>query len=435
MNQKINRSRREFLKNSTLGIFGAGVLRKSGLRGFQEDKKPPSLQIKDYRTLGRTGFKVSDLACGFIREPGILEAMLDAGVNYIDTAESYGTHEMIGKVIKGRDRKSLFLTTKMEIKKDVSKEGFLKRARRCLEELHVDYVDCMMMHMPETVETLKTEGFHEAMAQLKSEGRIRFVGVSNHGSFWYRDPEQSMERVLLAAVEDGRFDIFLMAYNFLQMDQAEKVLRVCRKKRIGTVLMKTTPVKNYYGLKQSIEKMREKGKDIHELYIKGLERFKKRVEKAERFIEKYDLQNPEEIKEAAVRFVLSNPDVNTACCSVRNFDELERTLSLSGTTLSNMEKKKLAAYKEGCGELYCRHACGVCEPQCPHHVPVNTIMRYHHYFEAQGREKYAMLKYKAIPGAKAEVCGDCPGYCEKACPYNVPIQPMLLMAHQQLSLA
>jgi predicted aldo/keto reductase-like oxidoreductase len=62
-------------------------------------------------------------------------------------------------------------------------------------------------------------------------------------------------------------------------------------------------------------------------------------------------------------------------------------------------------------------------------------MRYNHYFMAQGREREAMLKYAAIPGTKAEACGECPGYCEAACPYNVPIQGMLILAHDQLSLA
>jgi ferredoxin len=62
-------------------------------------------------------------------------------------------------------------------------------------------------------------------------------------------------------------------------------------------------------------------------------------------------------------------------------------------------------------------------------------MRYEHYFSAQGREKEAMLKYARIPGARAEGCGSCPGHCEKACPYGVPIQGMLLLAHHQLTLA
>jgi len=93
------------------------------------------------------------------------------------------------------------------------------------------------MHMPETVETLRTEGFHAAMQELKAEGRIKHVGVSNHGSFWYRDPEETMEKVLMAAVEDGRFDVFLMAYNFLKMDEAERVLEACRGRKIGTTIM------------------------------------------------------------------------------------------------------------------------------------------------------------------------------------------------------
>ncbi len=95
--------------------------------------------------------------------------MLKAGVNYIDTAESYGTQRLIGTVIKNFNRKSLFITSKLEVKKDVSKEGFFKRTYKCLEELQTDYIDCMMMHMPETATALKTEGFHAAMNQLKSD--------------------------------------------------------------------------------------------------------------------------------------------------------------------------------------------------------------------------------------------------------------------------
>ncbi|MDH5385777.1 MAG: hypothetical protein OEY18_13830, partial [Candidatus Aminicenantes bacterium] len=72
---------------------------------------------------------------------------------------------------------------------------------------------------------------------------------------------------------------------------------------------------------------------------------------------------------------------------------------------------------------------------CPQGVPVNTIMRYNHYFVAQGREKEAMEKYNKIPGTKADMCSTCSGYCEGACPHNVPIQGMLLLAHEQLSLA
>jgi len=244
-----------------------------------------------------------------------------------------------------------------------------------------------------------------------------------------------MEKVLMAAVEDGCFDVFLLAYNFLKMDEGERVLKVCREKKIGTALMKTTPIAIYYTLKSRIEQMEKEGKEINPLYTAGLKRYKEKLDKAEDFIQKYNLQNPEEIKEAAIRFVLDNPDVNTVCCLPRTYDELERFIRLSGSRISDWDRAKMAACMEGCGELYCRHACGVCEPECPHGVPVNNIMRFYHYFAAQGREREAMHKYAEIPGVRADVCQNCPGYCEAACPYNVPVQGMLLLADDQLSLS
>jgi aryl-alcohol dehydrogenase-like predicted oxidoreductase len=334
--------RRKFLKASTIGIFGYGLMATTGLpqpKGnkwtrkslFSEDAE---LKIQDYRILGRTGFKVSDLAIGYVNDEGLMATMLDAGMNYVDTGESYpGAHQLIGKVIKERNRKSLFITSKMLMEGETSKEALIKRAEKCLEDLGTDYIDCMMLHCPETVEELKHEGYLAAMQELKSNGRIKYTGVSNHGSFWYRDSKQSMDTVLLAAAEDGRFDVFLMAYNFLQMDQAEKVLDVCKKKNIGTTLMKTTPVAKYYIVKNRVDKMEKEGKKIPVFYQEGLTRYKQKADLAEQFIKKHDLKNPDEIRAAAIKFVLSNPNVNTACCSLQTYEEMEKTLPLSGEKL------------------------------------------------------------------------------------------------------
>jgi len=439
MNNKKVLGRRNFLRASALGILGAGASLKSnpadaGGKNFLPEENPFP-KVTQYRTLGRTGFKVSDIGAGSIQDKGVLGTALDAGVNYIDTAEQYpGHHKVVAEAVKGRDRKSLFITTKIEIKKDKSRQGFLRRARKCLEELDTEYVDCIMIHMAETVETLKTPGFHKAMDELKAEGRVRFVGVSNHGSFWFRDPEETMEKVLLAAADDGRFDVFLIAYNFLKMDQSQKVLEVCGQKNIGTAIMKATPVAIYYNLKSSVERMQKENKEVHPLYKDGLKRYKDKVDRADDFIKKHNLENPEEIKEAAIKFVLENPNVNTVCCLAKTYDELKRFLSLSGKRLSMNDRTMLSMYEEGCGHLYCRHACGLCEPSCPSGVPINTILRFNHYFNAQGREREAMEKYAAIPGTNAEACKECSGDCEKACPYGVPIQGMLLAAHHRLSL-
>ena len=146
---------------------------------------------------------------------------------------------------------------------------------------------------------------------------------------------------VMAAADDGRFDVFLMAYNFLQMDASERVLEACKEKQIGTALMKTMPVAKYYSIKARIEQMEEEGKDINPLMQSGMDNYKSMAERAEGFIKEHHLENPEEIKEASIRFVLENPNVNTVCCSMKNFDEL---MDLAGDSFVTEDRE--AYYKE-----------------------------------------------------------------------------------------
>lgn len=436
------KGRRQFIKRSALGAIGAGL---GAGRAFPSGQVPArqaapaapeeAPKIREHRALGRTGFQVSDISCGFIMDEGVIRAAYESGMNYFDTAEEYpGHHRVLAKVLKVMDRKKVFIATKLEATKGETKEGFLKRARKSLEDLQTEYVDCLMMHCPEKAVTLKDEAFHAAMTELKAEGRVKHVGVSQHGTFWFRDPEETMEKILLAAADDGRFDVFLMAYNFLRRDNSEKVLAACRERKIGVALMKTAPVAIYYSLKSRVEKLEAEKKEIDPLYVDGLKRYKEKFDAAQEFIRAHDLKNPDEIRSAAIRFVLDNPSVHTACVQTQTYDALNAVLRLSGTRLTAAQGAKLEAYREGCGALYCRHACGQCEPSCPNGVPVNTILRYQQYFAGQRREKEAMGFYAAIPGARADACSGCSAPCEAACPYGVPVQGMLLVAHDTLSL-
>jgi len=440
-------NRRKFLKNSSLGMFGAGVLDRKSLLRAQETKKDDAPKIKEYRTLGRTGFKVSDISTGGPSEEGVLNALLDAGINYIDTAESYGNGQseaIIGKVMKNHDRKKVFITTKLLVtafpgepvkKEDVSKEGIIRRFQKSLERMQTEYADCLMMHGIDNVADLNHEGYHAAVRQLKSEGSLKYSGLSNHGSFHPIENREPMGKVLLAAAEDGRFDVYLMAYNFLKQDQSEKVLRACKEKKIGITLMKTNPVGNYLGVKEGIARLEKEGKDIPEYYTKALSKFKAKFEQAEGFLKKYNLEDPTEIKKAAIKFCLSNPAVNSICVSYSNFDDVDKYTKLSGTRLTPADQEALAVYSRSFGQFYCRHACGLCESNCPQNIPVNTIMRYNHYFAAQGREKYAMERYAKLASRVADQCQNCTGSCESTCPYSVPVQTLLVLAHQNLTLA
>ena len=456
MRKKTGFDRRSFIKNAAFGLIGGGCVSRGVYSPRQVEIESKTPRIKEYRTLGRTGFKVSDLGAGSVGDEGLLRAFLDAGVNYIDTSEAYRLSErVIGKAMKNLDRKSLFITSKVladtshnhSLQSDITKEGFIKRAYRIMESLRTDYLDCLMISGPETIEMLRNEGFHAATEQLKKEGRLKFVGVSHHGSqLWWRDSKEPMEKILLAAAEDGRFDVVLLAYNFLKEDMSERVLEVCSQKNIGTTLMKVNPIRSYNEMKEWLEKnLFSKSKEEREelirraaeegVTIKDVEsRMEKKVENAQEFIKRHNLKSDKEIRDAAIRFVLSNPNVNTVCYTLQNYSEAREFLKLSGSRLTSKDKEILTSYSRECGSLYCRHACGLCEHACPHQVPINTIMRYDHYFVAQGREKHAMAEYAALRSIKADICQSCSGYCESACPYGVPVQVLLATAHQTLSL-
>jgi predicted aldo/keto reductase-like oxidoreductase len=440
---EINVSRRDFIKKSTLGLLGGGIAGRSAFPDSQSRAESESPRIKEYRTLGRTGFKVSDLGTGDFDDVGPFKALLDGGVNYIDTSEDYGQHgRKIGDALQGRDRSSLFISSKLRAdssirrigKEGITKEGFIRRALRVIEALQVDYLDCLMLSSPETTEMLMCEGYHEATKQLKKEGKIRFTGVSHHGSQWIlEEPKESMETILLNAAEDGRFDVMLLAYNFLKEDQSERVLEVCAQKKIGTTLMKTNPIRSYNMLQEWLKRARaSRGKELTDDDRKNLARFEKKVEKAQEFIQRHNLKSDQEIRDAALKFCLSNPNVNTVCLTVLNYEQVRDYLRLSGSRLESKDIALLEAYKNDCGGLYCRHACGLCEPSCPNRVPVNTIMRYDHYFVSQGREKQAMTKYAALR-SRADFCQNCMGHCESACPYGLPVRALLSAAHQTLS--
>ncbi len=432
-------NRRRFLKTSALSIVGAGILNCSKKKPAGDEDITTPAKIKGYRILGKTGFKVSDIGAGKPDNPGVLRALMEAGVNYIDTAESYenGNNEaIIGdaiEAIKDLNRKSIFITSKLKMDGEPTKEQIITRVEKCLMRLKSNYLDCMMIHSCPNVKTVYYQPFHEAMDQLKKDKKVRFVGISNHGGMYSEKNRESMADVLMAAVKDGRFDVIYIAYNFLKQEQSEEILNACHEKNIGTVVIKIDPVNRFYSEKRKYDKEKEQGK-LTQGNQEKFEALKQKYEEAQNFLKKNNLTDEKSIRSAAYRFVLSNENVNCALFNFVNFDLVESVLKISGTKMSSIDKKILTLLKQGCGDLYCRHACGICEKNCPYGVPVNTIMRYNYYFETKGREKYAIKKYWELPTSKADRCFTCNGECEKACPYGVPIQGLLWMANSNLTI-
>jgi predicted aldo/keto reductase-like oxidoreductase len=244
-----------------------------------------------------------------------------------------------------------------------------------------------------------------------------------------------MENVIEAAAEDGRFDVALFVYNFLQKEQGERIIEACKAQDMGVTLMKTNPVAFAAWIDEVVAQIEAKGQEVPESVARVAAERKALVEAVDEFKAQHDLQSDAQVRDAATKFVLSHSGVHSVCPSINTFDQLEAFVALSGQKLSNGDGSMLESYEASLGRYYCRHACGICEPACPMRVPVNTVMRYNHYFVAQGREKHAMQAYARLTRPNAGACASCSGECEGACPYNVPVRALLAQAHENLTLA
>jgi len=189
------------------------------------------------------------------------------------------------------------------------------------------------------------------------------------------------------------------------------------------------------GIDEYLARIESRGSEVPESVARMAAEYKLFIEAAEQFKTQYNLQSDTEVSGAATKFALNNPGVHAVCPSINTFDDLETFVSFSGGRLTETDGSMLESYEASLGRYYCRHACGVCEPSCPQQVPVNTIMRYNHYFVAQRREKHAMQQYAGLTRPNAGACLECPGHCETACPHKVPIQGLLARAHETLALA
>jgi len=147
-----------------------------------------------YRKLGKTDIEVSAvcLGCwaligGFNWGPqderdslAAIDASLDGGVNFLDTAPMYGdgaSEELLGRALKGR-RDRLVVATKVSME-NLAREALKKSLEQSLRRLRTDYVDLLQIHWPSR--EIPVEETLRAMEEMQREGKVRAVGVSNFG--------------------------------------------------------------------------------------------------------------------------------------------------------------------------------------------------------------------------------------------------------------
>ncbi len=190
--------------------------------------------------LGRTGREVTRLGFGAMEIRGaprgravtdeqaetILNAVLDAGITFIDTARSYGLSEAyIGKYIAGR-RSEYFLATKggryQAGETDWTQEHLLRGVDESLERLQVDYVDTLQLHSP-TVEEVEQGNLVAGLRKLREQGKVRWLGNST------RLPD------LPTFLGSGVFDVFQIPYSALERTHEDLITKAAEA-GIGTVI-------------------------------------------------------------------------------------------------------------------------------------------------------------------------------------------------------
>ena len=202
------------------------------------------------RTLGKTRARVSILAFGggsrfvsYGEEAGLaaLNHALDLGITYVDTCDSYGKNGesqiWIGKVLKQRGRKGLWLASKVGPRKY---DDFMRMLDVSLKRLQVDYVDLLHIHAlmgPDDLEAVSaTDGAYAAASKAKEQKMARFIGITCH----------AFPDVLATALERHEFDCTQMALNAAQRAQVKDskpcfetvALPVALRKKMGVTAMK-----------------------------------------------------------------------------------------------------------------------------------------------------------------------------------------------------
>jgi uncharacterized protein len=228
-------SRRDFLGAAALTAVAPTVFSATGM---------------PMRTFGKTGAQVSILAFGggsrfvsYGEEKGqeALNKALDLGITYIDTAESYGQHGesqlWIGKVLKVRGRKGLWLASKIGQRKY---DDFMRSLDTSLKRLQVDHVDLLHVHALMGQEDLAAveakDGAYAAAMKAKEQKMARFIGITCHAY-----PE-----VLATALDRHEFDCTQMALNAALRGQVKgaegsfetMALPVALRKKMGVTAMK-----------------------------------------------------------------------------------------------------------------------------------------------------------------------------------------------------
>jgi len=382
-------SRRRFLAAGlALPAVASAVQTKSSEPQAAPKKSPVSPAPKfTYRTLGKTGLKVTTVGfgCMITSDGSVVERAADLGITYFDTARGYqsGNNErMVGAALKGK-RNQITLSSKSGAG---SRAQALSDLDTSLKELGTDHLDIWYLHAKQHPSDVSDE-LIDAQQTAKKAGKIRFAGVSTHGG----QPE-----LMPFLTQNANIDVILTSYNFTMDPGMNKLIEDASKAGKGIVAMKV--------MAGGFRRMRPADPNYNKLKQDG------------------GLL-------AALKWVVRNPFVNTTIPSMTDQDQLDENLKAMAEPFGSAEEKLLAMHLERISPFYCR-MCGQCSGQCPQGLPVPDVLRFLTYADGYGQFALARERYSELEPKHASVkCADCPG-CEVRCPNGVRVAERLIRAQE-----
>jgi diketogulonate reductase-like aldo/keto reductase len=181
----------------------------------------------EFRELGKSGTRIPAIGLGTWHYHGglvPLQTGIDLGASFLDTAEAYGTEDIIGQAIRMFSRRDIFVASKVS-PRHFTYSDVIKSANESLLRLKTDYIDLYQLHWPNyTVPLEETMG---AMETLVDQGKVRFIGVSN---FMLRDLQNAQK-----AMRKHRIVANQVRYNLADRTIEGSLLQYCQQQQITIV--------------------------------------------------------------------------------------------------------------------------------------------------------------------------------------------------------
>src|SRR5215469_1244574 len=313
----------------------------------------------NYRTLGKTGLKVSEMGYGAwgigkgawvgasdAESVKALNRAVDLGLNFIDTALAYGdghSESLVGRLVKERSE-TIYVATKIPPKNEVwparsgvpvsetfPREHVIACTEESLRNLGLEKIDVQQFHVWSD-EWVNQGDWLEAVQKLKEQGKVRFFGVSINDF----QPENAIK-----LIETGVVDTVQVIYNIFEQSPEDQLFPACERHNVGVIVRVALDEGGLTG-KITPNTTFEEG-DFRNRFFRGDR--KQQVYKRVQGIAS-DLDIPlDQMAETALRFVLSHPAVSTVIPGMRSVQNVERNCQVGdGRGLPREKVDKLKAH-------------------------------------------------------------------------------------------